>query len=112
MKKVLSLFVLATLVIAFASCEKKREAAEACFDYGNAELKAGKTIRFMNCSKNYDYTKWIVADSALMPIFIEPTDTLKHFNYTFPAGRYNVILHVTHGDSSSLAQQTTELTFN
>lgn len=111
MKKVLSVFVLATLLFAFASCEKDRAAAEACFDIGDAELKSGKTIRFMNCSKNYDYTQWIVADSAMVPIFIAPTDTLLHFNYNFPPGKFNVILHVVQGDSVSLAQQTTEYTF-
>ena len=111
MKNVLSLCVLAALVIAFASCEKKRGAAEACYDLGTAELKAGKTIRFMNCSKNYDYTKWVVADSALMPIFISPTDTQKHFDYSFPVGRFNVLLYVIQGDSTSIANKTQEFTF-
>lgn len=110
MKNVLSIFVLATLVFAFASCEKERGEAEACFDWGSAEFTAGKTIRFMNCSKNWDRSKWVVADSVMTPIFTEPTDTLKHFSYTFPApGRYHVILYSIQGDTSSIADQTSEI---
>ncbi len=112
MTRVLSIcIVLIAAIVFFSSCERKRGDATACIDTGSSSLKAGTEIKFMNCSKNYDYTKWIVTDSANNVLFTEITDTLKHFRYTFPNPnhRYNVILNIWQLDSVS--HSTTTKTF-
>lgn len=113
MSKVLSFcLMLVTVVFFFSSCEKKRGDAMACIDTGTSDLRSGKEIRFMNCSKNYDYTKWIITDNANMPIFTEITDTLKHLSYNFPAGNYNVTLNIWQQDSVSHSTVTQNIVVN
>ena len=109
MHKVLSLLVVAIVLSVFVSCEKKRGDAEACIDIGTSKLKSNNPVHFMNCSKYYDYTKWVVADADMVPFYTAPTDTLKHFEYTFAPGKYNVILTVYQIDSVSISTVTKEI---
>ncbi len=112
MTKVLSICLMLTAVIFFFSCERKRGDATACIDTGTSALKAGIEIKFMNCSKNYDNTKWIVTDNMNVPIYTEITDSLKHLAYTFPTGDFNVILNIWQNDSVSHSTITKTFTVN
>jgi hypothetical protein len=112
MSKLFSICVLMITILTFSSCEKKRGDAEACFDTGSATFTAGNSIRFMNCSKHYDATKWIVTDDMNNIIFTEFTDTLKHFTYSFNPGNYNVILNIWQTDSVSFSTKTESISVN
>lgn len=112
MTKVLSFCLVLSAIIFISSCERERGDATACIDTGTSAMKAGTEVKFMNCSKNYDYTKWTVTDNTNAPIFTEVTDTLKHFGYTFPAGDYNVILNIWQIDSISHSTITKTFTIN
>lgn len=110
MNKFLALLLVATVCIFLYSCEKERGAAVACMDTGSATFTPGKTIRFMNCSKNYDYTKWSVSDDMGNIIFTESTDTLKHFAYNFNPGTFNVKLEVWTGNNTAVSDVTQQVT--
>lgn len=110
MKRILSILVVLTICTFFYSCEKEREDAMACIDTGTAVFEAGETIRFMNCSKNYDLTKWTVSDEFGAVLFTEITDTLKHFVYSFNPGVFDVNLRVHYYDSTSVSVTTKRIT--
>ncbi len=112
MNKVLFLLLMTGVALNLVSCEKERGSAEACFDYGTSSLKAGTPVHFMNCSRNYDYTKWAVLDQASNLVFEAPTDTLEHLVYNFPAGTFNVRLRVVQGDSVSVAEKIETIVIN
>src|SRR5690606_22302868 len=111
MKKVFSIFIFTTGFFGFTSCEKERGAAQACIDIGTSQLKTTDIVHFMNCSVNYDLTRWLVMDSVMVDtLYQAPTDTLKHFKYSFTPGKYNVTLIVTKHDSSSIDTKNLPIT--
>lgn len=111
MKKIFSVLLITLLLAGFTACEKEREPAQACIDIGTSQLKAEDIVHFMNCSVNYDLTRWLVLDSTLTDtLYKAPTDTLKHFSYSFPPGKYNVTLIVNTHDSSSTDSKNLPIT--
>jgi len=105
MLKKLSVFVVLFTLIVFSSCEKERGEAVACFDTGTAIFRAGNDVRLMNCSQNWDGSKWYIinGNNILDTLYIEPTDTLKHFVSSFVADTFDIHLVVWQRDSVSIS---------
>jgi|GEM_PF-3381331 len=111
MKLLYPILILLVTCSLFTACEKERGEAVACMNLGTAEYKAGKILRFMNCSKNYDLTKWYVIrkdEDMKDTIYVEPTDTLKHLQFVFTPDTFEVVLNVLQSDSSSQSNTSSE----
>jgi hypothetical protein len=111
MKLLYPILILFVALSIFSACEKERGEAIACMNTGTATYEAGKIIRFMNCSKNYDGTKWYVIrkdDDMKDTIYVEPTDTLKHLQFVFTPDTFEVVLDVWQADSISQSNTSSE----
>ncbi|HOZ87195.1 MAG TPA: PKD domain-containing protein [Bacteroidia bacterium] len=53
-------YMLAVVLLLFASCKRKETLPDprACFEVDKSLYKAGETIRFNNCSENFDRVEW------------------------------------------------------
>ncbi len=63
MSKSLIFVAIASCIIFFA-CSKKTPAPEACFKFSKETAKLGDTVYLLNCSKNFDYSFWLLPQSG------------------------------------------------
>jgi hypothetical protein len=106
MSKSIFFIALASCFILF-SCSKKTPVPEACFKFSQETAKLGDTVYLINCSKNFDYSFWLVPQLGATPfvelnavaVFTTPAVNSNDSTYNISVGVSNTDL-----DTATLTQ--------
>lgn len=81
------------------SCSKEETTVEACFNISNIIPKTDESIKFTNCSKNYDKVEWDFGDGS--------SSTISDPSHSYDkSGIYKVTLKVYKGSDSKTLTKT------